>query len=427
MSQSVEQQNFLHNHLVQAAAVGMSILALAGCTKSGSEGTSAPDRAPATTSSEAPTLGVDAQYDAAYDFIVGFDDTGLHGPVSIPKSIKDPKVRQVTLKAAELKVAADAVLAADTWPVEKDMLKSVDSLQEPDVKAKAVDGIAKATYANILLGLTDGPTNDDITAQESFLQKELADEPAEYAKYKDKIDQFTGVAKRAESELNTDSTKWSDDNDTLTGAWSDANDASTSYWSDLNDAATSAEVNGIFNHSPKAKAESKKAETDYQKDLHHCDNLPSPAKDKCAAEEAVADAEGGYNGLFAQWAPMVKDPAQELRVETAAADQAISDAQGDYAGLYDEWAKYVHDPAQKDRMEAAAADQAISDIKDGYDGLASEWSGKVHNSTDRGRIDTAYEKAAESYYDQGYDGLGDEYASHITNPTLKAEAKSHKK
>ena len=423
----------IHSRLLQAAVVSASVLALAGCSKSGGTAQSKADRspitdtAPAITGSEAQPLGVDGQYDVASDFMAGFDDTDLHGPVIIPESIINPTVRHATLKAAELLVAADAVTSADSWPIDGYLIKNVDRIQEPDVKAKAIDGIAKATYANILLGLIDGPTSEDITAEEAFLQRDLASAPDQYAKYKAKIDKLTAVSKRAQSELTGDPTKWSDDNDALTGAWSDAHDTSAGYASDLNDAAATAEDNGILSHSPKAIAESKKAEVDYQKGLHHCDKLPSPAKDKCAADEAVGDAKGGYDGLFAQWAPMVKDPTQELRIETAAADEAISDANGGYGGLYDRWARYVHDPAQKGRIEAAAANQAIEDIKGGYDGLATEWSGKVHNASDRSRINAAYEKAAESYYNQGYPILGDEDAGNITDPSLKAQATSHRK
>lgn len=398
MRQLVEQsyKSNIRNRFALAMGIGMSMLALAGCTDGGSHSASA-ERSPAAVAkpfgahpSEATPASIDAQYDTAYDFIAGFDDTSLSSTVSIPESITDSNVKTITLKAAELKVAADTVLAGETWPVDKSVTDRVSRIQEADVKSKAESGLAKSTFANILLGLTSG-SGENIAAEESFLQKDLADNPNEYAAYKTKIDQYTALSSQAQAELSSsDSTKWSVDNNTLNKAWSDANNASNSFWSDLNNAAASAEVT-IIDRSPKGKAIDIQAQNSYEKDLHHCDNLASPAKDTCAADEAVSDAQGGYESLFDIWAPMVQDSTQKLRIEAAAADQATSDIQG------------------------------------GYTNLAEVWASKVHNPADRARIDRALVNAAEADYDQSYYALGDQFVADISDPQLKAEATTHKK
>ncbi|HUC89236.1 MAG TPA: hypothetical protein VMR45_00365 [Patescibacteria group bacterium] len=426
MSELAEQQGFIHNRLAQVVAVGMTILALAGCTRG--EKHAAPEHStiaatatahPSTlsTHSEAPAASMENQYDTAYDFIVGFDDTNLSSPVSVPSAIKDPSVRNVTLRVAELKIAADAVNAGSNGSIERSLTK-VSLIQEPDVKEQAVKGLVKDAYADILLGFSNGAdekTADDEKVMDALLAQDPSDKPTIEAG----LTKYAALEREMQAELNDPNQidQWSTDNDALTHAWSNANDDATNYWSNLDNAAASAEAT-IRDKSPKSEAQDKQSSADYQKYLHHCDDLSTPTKDECAADEAVNDAQGDYNSLFAIWQPMVKDPTQEARIETAAADQAISDAKGDYRGLYDEWAKYVHLPAQKSRIEAAAADQAIADIEGEYAGLADSWAAEVHNPTDQERLNQAYLKQAKIDYAQGYAGLGDAWASKITDPAL---------
>ena len=431
MSVQVEQQSFIHNRLVQAAGLGLAILTIAGCT-SETQSASNPDQpavaasAPARGANEALPANKAGQYDVAADYVAGLDSSSISSPVHIPKSLTDPTVRQVTLKAAELKVAADAVLSANNGTEDQSIIDEVKGIQEPNIKAQAEDGVAKDAYASILLDLTNSSVNS-VTSTTSFLKKVLADNPARFSTYKTKIDLETAFGKKVDAELNgPDTTQWSTDNDKLNADWSAANDDANATWSSLNDAANAAEA-AILDKSPKFKAQMKQSEASSKKDLHHCDSLPSPEKDKCAADEAVSDAQGGYESLFNHWAPMVKDPTQELRVETAAADQAASDAQGGYESLYDTWAKYVHDPSQQSKMEAAAADQAISDTQGNYDSLVQAWQSKVHNAKDIGRIDQALEKEAASNYDQGYTGLGNAEVALIHDSQLKDQAQTHKK
>lgn len=398
MSEAIGQQGFIHNRLVQMAGIGMSILTIAGCTSGHSSVSHEHSSTPVSTSTpstgsehsiEATPASIPAQYDDAYDFIVGFDNTDPNSPVSIPKAITDPKVRQITLKAAELKIAADIVNAGNTWPVPENVTKEMSFI--PDVQREATTGLIKDTYANILLGFSNG-SSDATPAKEKYLDMLLAQEPAQKGTIEASLVKYAALAQKTQAELgdSRETSQWSTDNNTLTDAWSKANDDATTYWSNLNDAATTAET-AIFHNSPKYKAAVKQSDAEYQRYLHQCDNLVSPELDKCAADEAVSDAQGGYDSL------------------------------------YDKWVVYVHDPIQKDRIEAAAANQAISDIQGGYDSLAEIWSDKVSNATDRARIDQAFAVEAESSYDQGYDGLGDDEINQIHDPQLRAQAEAHKK
>jgi len=397
MNALAEGPRFIHNRLVQAAALGLSMLALSGCgdgnkhasaEHSGSTGPVPGHIVPGSPASAKPPAAISEQYDAAYDFVSGFDDTGLSGAaVHLPSAISNPGVRSLTLKAVELKVADDAVNDASTGPVEKTDVDSVEAIREPGIKAQAIKGLVKDTYANVLFDFTGNSGSGDLSADESLLGRLLAQDPADKAAVDGGVAKYGALSKKTNAELNNpnDTAQWSADNDRLTAAWSNADNAGTAYWSRLDKLATAA-TRVIFRHSPKAKADTRQSKADYQKYLHHCDDLPPPAKDKCAADEAVSDAQGEFSDLFSIWAPKVKDPTQKARVEAAAADKAISDIQG------------------------------------GYDTLAQGWSAYVHDPQDRARIDQAYLKAAESDYKQGYTGLGDAYAGDISDPKLRAQA-----
>jgi len=380
----VSELGFMHNRLLQAAGAVLAVAALGACTSSldgsGASSESAPAVAapsPAQTYTPPATPEEGTQWDAAYDFITGFDDSDLTTQVSLPTSITLPKVRTAVLKAAELKVASDAVYDAETDPTDPTVAKRLSLIQEPDVKTRAVKGLVKGTYAGILYNLMNG-TTDDVAAERTFLATLLAEDPADQNKLQAGVVKYAALTGKADS------------NDALSSAWSDAYDDANGYWSDLYDDAGAAAV-AIYDHSPKSEAQSKKSEAEYQKLLHHCDGLAEPAASKCAADEAVSDADGGYESLFAPWVKKVKDPAQKRRLETA------------------------------------AANAAISDIGEGYDSLADEWLPYVHNDIDLDRIDRAYVKEAKSDYDEGYDSLGDNEVSKIHDPALKAEARAYGK
>lgn len=362
-------------------------------------------------------LSVDQQYDSAASFITDLRTSSLHEPVSLPAEITDPQVRQSTLKAAEYDIASSAILDRS----EENATEKTDLIQDPAIKAETKDGIARRTYADILLDLTSNPDSTSIPAKKEYLGQTLAEKPAELATYNAKIDGITALSRKAQAELRDPNAieAWSKDHDELNKVWSDANADATKRWSEIDDKSNKAAL-AIYDRSPELVAANNKYKADYEREQHACDNLPSPEQDVCATDKAIPLANDGYNSLVDQWLPMIDDPTQVARIDEAMAGQANKLAADGYMSLYDQWLADMRDPVQKAKTEPAAADAAIKDLEQGYPSLADDWSDRVHNATDRARLDQANAEAAKRYYDQHYSSLGNARAEKIGDPLLRS-------